>query len=314
MRKWYLLPILLGCAAIVIATATLARKEQPIEPTYNGQPLSYWVTHSMNTAERDGATDALRHIGTNALPLLLKWIRYKPEPPAWRTNLSALPWLPQRVQRFIRGRTDFRSEMLCYEAVDAFGALGTNAAAAIPELTVLMVNSYAPERGCRVARALAYIGTTNALPALVSVANVQRFRYLQFDAVLAISRLTPRDGSLNDIIGPVMVRALTNNVDKQAPVGRFAAEEAAKWLIEAHYPPGSSVPALAACLGRADADYNLRWLALLALEQYGPDAAAALPAITNVLFLSSPGSALRNDAESAIRKITGEVLAEPAPQ
>ena len=310
MRKWYLLPILLGCAAIVIATATLARKEPPKEPTYNGQPLSYWVSRCNRT---EIARDAVRHIGTNALPSLLQWIHNNPEPAAWRTKLvTALPWLPQRVQGFIRGRIDVRSHSLCHDAPYAFRDLGTNAAAAIPELTALALNTHKPERARRAAEALGLIGT-NALPALISVANHRPFRDVQYDTVLAIDHLTPKNGSANEVIGPVMVRALlTDNVDPQETAGRYAAGAAALWLEKTRYRPAVSVPALAACLGGTNADWELRYKVLVALGGYGRDAAQALPAITNAL--SDPSPMVREHAERVIQWITGQVLAQPAPQ
>ena len=309
MRKWYLLPILLGCAAIAIATATLARKEPP-EPTYNGQPLSYWVPRCNRT---EVARDAVRHIGTNALPSLLEWIRYSPEPPAWRVKMvTALPWLPQRVQGFIRGRIDVRSQSLCTYAPFAFRDLGTNATAAIPELTALALNTHKPERARRAAEALGLIGT-NALPALISVANHRPFRNVQYDAVLAIRDLTPKNGSANEVIGPVMVRALlTVNVDPQETAGRYAAGAAALWLADTHYRPAVSVPALTACLGGTNADWELRYKVLLGLGGYGRDAAQALPALTNAL--SDPSPMVSEHAERMIQWMTREILAQPAPQ
>jgi HEAT repeat protein len=316
MRKWCLLLILLGCAAIAIATATFARKEPPREPAYNGQPLSYWVPRcvSTTTEQNEAARDAVRHIGTNALPSLIEWLRYNPEPPAWRTKLvTALPWLPQRIQRLIRVRTDVPSQFLWISAPYAFRALGTNAAAAIPELTALALNTHKPERARRAVEALESIGMTNALPALVSVANHRPSCFVQYEAVLAINHLTPKNGSANEVIGPAMLRALlTDNLDPQETAGQYAAGAAAQWLEKTRYRPAVSVPALAACLGGTNADWELRYKALVALGGYGRDAAQALPAITNAL--SDPSPMVSEHAQRVIQWIVGEVLAQPPPQ
>ncbi len=312
MRLRYALLAAVACAAIAFAAFRLAHHTEPTEPTYDGQPLSYWVQR-LHTEQNEIAMDAVRHIGTNALPSLLEWIRYNPEPPAWRVKMvTALPWLPQRVQRFIRGRIDARSELLCNAAPYAFGALGTNAAAAIPELTALVLNTYKPARARNAAQALGSIGMTNALPALISVANHRPSCFVQYEAVLEIVHLARQNGPANEVIGPVMVGALTDTLGHQQLVGQMAAGQAALWLGETRYRPAVSVPALAACLGGTNRDAGLRNNALVALGNYGRDAAQALPAITNALTDRSPR--VREHAKSVIQRITGEVLAQPAPQ
>jgi HEAT repeat protein len=75
-----------GC--LVASVVILALWPGEREPEYQGRTLSEWITaYSVISDTNSAAADALRHIGTNALPFLVKWVRY--QSPAWRTNLLA---------------------------------------------------------------------------------------------------------------------------------------------------------------------------------------------------------------------------------
>src|SRR5260221_7633398 len=57
------------------------------EPAYKGRSLSQWIGRLPGIPTQDSATEAdraVREIGTNAVPFLLEWIAYEPEP--WRDN------------------------------------------------------------------------------------------------------------------------------------------------------------------------------------------------------------------------------------
>ena len=60
------------------------------QPSYQGRPLAYWLCLKNNDdddAVRDEPhfEEAIRAMGTNCLPYLLKWIAY--ELPAWKSKL-----------------------------------------------------------------------------------------------------------------------------------------------------------------------------------------------------------------------------------
>jgi hypothetical protein len=131
---------ILAIAALLFATL---RKDQ--EPRYNGRPLSRWVevysdlSTTRDAAELVEAEQAIRAIGTNGLPFLLKWIQK--EPPSWQR--AARRYLPGRLSgnaaaRFLIDGPDYDRAS---GAPVAFGFLGTNAAPAIPELAALMTGS-----------------------------------------------------------------------------------------------------------------------------------------------------------------------------
>lgn len=110
------------------------------EPRYEGESLSYWVLHvySYNQSRRLNPTaqEAILHIGTKALPLLLDWIS-RPEP------------------RFsVPGTIEYQRH-----AVNAFEILGPIAKPAIPSLIkIIGQNRNFPDR------ALLCIGKDAVLP------------------------------------------------------------------------------------------------------------------------------------------------------
>lgn len=129
--------ILLGCAIAAVLILMLWRER---EPQYNGKSLSQWTALLTSTDNRDGlelahkAEEAVRQIGTNGLPFLVRWIQYQERP--WRSRLGSLCYkLPEKVagpmSRLVTGRAR-------EQAADAFNALyilGPDAKAAIPVLT-----------------------------------------------------------------------------------------------------------------------------------------------------------------------------------
>src|SRR4051812_20082901 len=136
-----------------IATAT-----EQHEPTYQGRTLSDWTRDlDPHTAVMVGheppAWTAIGHIGTNAIPTLLKWMS-EPDPPE--------PLKPHLAPCFTLSRSE-RAEF-------AFRILGETARPAIPELTRLARKSSDPKRAERCSDSLAAIGP-EAIPSLLSLAT-----------------------------------------------------------------------------------------------------------------------------------------------
>src|SRR6266446_7972195 len=97
-RRRLLIFLLAGAGAAVVVFLAWPRQR---EPEYHGRTLSEWaflVTgpypyHDGAFPKKPAAEEAIRHIGTNALPWLLTWIQYdhpEREPPAWMQRLCAL--------------------------------------------------------------------------------------------------------------------------------------------------------------------------------------------------------------------------------
>jgi HEAT repeat protein len=138
------------------------QKEHPLEsqflddPSYDGKRLGEWL----KMHERQGdyafspeATNAIQHIGTNAIPALLRRLVYVEPPfglPAYEVNMDgvqgflmigdqATPALPQ-LQALLDGTNQGR---VLYAMVSSLGT-GTNA---IPILTKGLTNQFAQVRG-----------------------------------------------------------------------------------------------------------------------------------------------------------------------
>src|SRR6266404_2982002 len=96
-RRVYLLVVVLVVAGVLVAV--FARRER--EPEYGGKRLSEWVRQYYQPRKYGGspnadidASSALRNIGTNALPHLVRWLNYYEAPP-WKSRLFGVvnPWL-----------------------------------------------------------------------------------------------------------------------------------------------------------------------------------------------------------------------------
>src|SRR5215468_1695760 len=97
--RWRKLLIVLAVLAAIIAIVVALI---PREPKYHGRTLSEWIKDSAPRKSPDPETtraiEAVRHIGTNGLPWLLKWISAK-EPADWQVNLTTAN---VRLPRWVR--------------------------------------------------------------------------------------------------------------------------------------------------------------------------------------------------------------------
>jgi len=137
MRKQRILLILFPVAAVMTVGLVLVLSRER-EPEYKGKKLSEWVeSYSTNSqterVEASQAREAIRHIGAEAVPFLLKWLRY--EPPPWKSTLSAE--LNERFNLSLQ-LGDEKKRLRAGAATVAFRVLGSQADGAVPELTRLL--------------------------------------------------------------------------------------------------------------------------------------------------------------------------------
>src|SRR4051812_45191211 len=97
------------------------------EPEYQGKKLSAWLdvycsTNATPVLLRDEASAAVRAIGTNGVPWLLRWMRFEHR-----------SWPPELTRFFVRGQNG-RGAWRAYLAVNGFGILGREANGAVPDL------------------------------------------------------------------------------------------------------------------------------------------------------------------------------------
>jgi len=271
------------------------------EPSYGGRRLSEWledydptVYDSLTAVRRSEVKDAIQHIGTNALPCLLNWIRY--DKPPWRAGLdrvvmsvlgNRLSWLRQD-NNFIRAR----------RATAAFRALGSQAQGAIPELDQLLNDAKTPLRAGRAAMALAYIGG-EALPRLIAALTNQPPPVLYY-VCMPISQI----GTNARPALPTLVHLLANTNDS-------TASQAANTLGDSRFEPELVVPALITCLQSTGGGPRRR-SAARSLECFGEKARSAVPALLQALGDSD--SVLRRCASNALMVIDPKALEQLNPR
>jgi HEAT repeat protein len=131
--------ILLACGVALVLLLTLWRER---EPRYGDRSLLQWIAiaqHPDNDpdySKRD-AEEAIRHIGTNAVPFLIKCIEYHERP--WQTRLGALcSKLPEKIGEPLSGLVAGRGAQRQAAAFSGLSMLGPDAKSAIPALTNLI--------------------------------------------------------------------------------------------------------------------------------------------------------------------------------
>src|ERR1700677_3374658 len=86
---------------VILAAAFLVCFCLPKEPAYQGRTLTDWiVNHPVGDQYWQDTGYAIQHIGTNAFPILLKWVSARDSKPKARiiSWLNAHPWLRVRIR------------------------------------------------------------------------------------------------------------------------------------------------------------------------------------------------------------------------
>ena len=122
-------------ASVVVGIALLFTiYGQRSEPSYHEKPLTFWLKgfESDLPQTRWQSAEAVRHIGTNGLPLIVQMLEKKP--------LSQEPWWRQKVRpvlSFVKINLP-RPAIERREALAALDALGPTAKDAVPALEKLL--------------------------------------------------------------------------------------------------------------------------------------------------------------------------------
>ena len=271
------------------------------EPEYQGKKLSGWLHGALTIAgddyyPNDQEQDAVRHIGTNALPCLLKWMCYKRSKLGNRAAAIAakLPWGLANT-RFITWMRKDKSYYRIRAARTGLAILGREASPAIPELARMAAGSES-QMAYAATVAIAVVGEQGFPPILAAIVNP-----IHPNRDLAMRLLVFMKGRGVDVTSavPAVVGCLqeTNAV---------VAGSAAETLGDLNLKPELSVPAL----GRhvQDPRQPVRVLAVFALAEFEEEARPAVPAL--IRCLSDADRGVREDATTVLRKIAPEILAK----
>jgi hypothetical protein len=256
------------------------------EPRYKGRTLTYWLAvhkkADADSAEEREAEDAIRKIGTNALPHLVARLRYKR--PAWKTKAVRIAIdLPGPLDDWLTTLILEKEDK--YEAAyEGFEILGPAATPAVPELIELLRDKDTWD----IAQvALMRVGEP-AIPglaaALTNRSNPPRIRAAAADVL-------GNSGESNSAVVKILLPCL----EDEPHVARFSAVALGHLKMESEIV----VPALAqAVTGRY---LEVRGASIWALGQFGTNATSALPLLTNLL--DHPDRRIRDAVTNALENI-----------
>jgi len=297
--------ILLLIAGVVLLGAFGFAADPGPEPEYGGKKLSEWVLVNgydwrggvgdslpgavrPSTEAQVDAGIAIHHIGTNAIPCLLKWIRYEPPLREDKANTTLEPL----TNRLASAQWSFviSQHLRADGAVRSFRTLGLEATGAVDELTLLMNGPHSFTAN-RAAFALSYLGRA-AVPAfLAALTNRQGVVRQRATALMEHLGTNARSAI------PVLIPCLK---DPDEDLANNAAQLLGKLKLEA----GVVVPALIESL--SDSRLTVRHAAVDALREFRGEASVAVPALRKLL--DDPDSAGRWFVTNAIRQIDPSVL------
>jgi HEAT repeat protein len=154
--------LLLGLVALCLLGFLLSRHP---EPSFAGRPLSWWLADvheaaiNRNDTEQARAENAIRAIGTNALPELIQILQAEDSP------LKKVLLRLKAKYKLIHLRVVSASQ-LRVEAAMGYRTLGPQASQQVPELAKLL-EAPSPQIRHYAAEVLGLIGSKAAVPALV---------------------------------------------------------------------------------------------------------------------------------------------------
>ena len=290
--KWR--PGILVCALIVVGVVILSLINYWREPRYKGRSLSAWLKiyskAHIDEAGMHESVEAVRRIGTNAIPFLLAGTAYAA--PGWTENASDLlhscpgPW-----GRWWDGLSRPSRAKL---ALLGFEILGTNATPAIPGLLRQLENL--DHQGDAPAEALAFIGQP-AIPVLTNVAIHGKSSYFRSGAIYTLALMGTNACESVDVL-----LAATRDADDV----RISAVWA---LSQVSIDPAMAFPALTNAL--CSTSDNVRAMAVVSLFKLRGTPSAKIPAL--MTRLTDPDARVRNFTTNVLRSIAPDQFGAPDP-
>jgi HEAT repeat protein len=295
MRKRKMLLLTLS-SILAIAILLWAVLRSP-EPRYQGHSLSAWLhiwAFSHTVKQPEEAKQATIQIGTNAVPFLLQYIRYKP--PRWKkpttTAFRKLKDIPLAGRLIPLSMTIDEAAVRAETAVYAFDALRETAAYAYPDLARIACDSTQPEASERAIRVLILrrASATDAIGLVLSNAPPQiRLKTLHYVG-------GQHDQALLHALQPVLLQRLHDDDDE---VARWAAIN----LTELKHTQPEAILALLLDALKSTTP-KVRAVVIECISTYDTAAIPAVPSL--VPFLA--------DADPTVRKQTTNILRMIDPQ
>jgi HEAT repeats len=323
-KRRIIVVLFLGLVAII---ATLSRWPHEAEPHYHNIPLSEWLAlnqaYQFHKLARSGrlilpqfkkyedvpgvekfgpeAKEAVRQIGTNAISVMVEWMKLHPS--RWKPRVAGivnqLPRVirPERLPGWLSPVKDYERAAL---ADDGFRILGATASPAIPDLVRIACDT----------NAIGWVSAVDVLVALKKSAMPALANQLNIFNVL--SRYQPREiqkrfVQVLGVLGVDAIEAIPTVISYFKQPDEELAEMAATTLARIRQRPDLTVPALIACLD--DSRYRVRLAAVKALGDIGSDALPA--AFTLRSLLAGPEIELSVEAGRALLEIVPAPPSDP---
>jgi HEAT repeat protein len=300
--------ILLACGLIGVGLAWVMLAKREPEPSYKGRTLSQWYLQWAKssehdddgfTAQRNEAADAIRQIGTKALPILVNRLKLQAAPSPVRETLWGLV---NRLPGDISHSRIASSVFLDADKVEptsTFVILGAQAAPAIPELTRFLTATNTPDLIHSAVYCLAAIGDEGLPPLLAVLADPQH------PARYDVAYWLGLDASFR--LGTNLSQTVPLLAQCAAAADQRLAEAAVKALGHIHQEPEISIPALATCLTSTNA--IMRTKAIRSLARFGE---AAVPYL--ITALKDSDASVCRVATHYLQLIAPEALTNAPPQ
>ena len=291
------LALLILCGCVLVAGVVWVAWPREREPEYQGRKLSEWLqiygesfysspSDDVALAKDREVKKAVQHIGTNAVPWLLRWLVQSSGP-------------PEVVKRLVRriplsfARTLWTTRLNSH-ALIGFSLLGPEASPAIPQLVTWLGD---PKKRKQAIHALGMIGEP-ALPALISCME-KRQSVGDFEEAGAcgfyILRMYVSKADITVAVPALLIegewRARTHHFDvMRDPVDIFARD------------PGTFFSPLKECMSHTNA--SVRKMAACTLGYYSRD--AVLPVL--IRGLADPDAGVRSGVTNGLLRAAPEVL------
>ncbi len=213
MRKRFHITLAVVLAVLVSAIAwQVLEASRERQPVYGGKGLTLWLRtydpsspFGRHSPEWNATDDAVRHMGTNCIPILLRMIRQKDSP----TKLWLVAFA--RKHRLLTKRIHFvPASVRNVEASRAFIALGDTAKDAVPALVKMYDDNISAESRCAIEDALAWIGPAAkpAIPLLVKATTNANPR-VRASALWALGEVHAEP----ELCVPCLIQALNDSDD-----------------------------------------------------------------------------------------------------
>ncbi len=228
-KFWLRSALVIVAVGILLALVWMSPRHE--EPVYQGKTMREWIeAYCVSRPGMDAHTQAeaaLRKIGANGIPVLLKMIQTPDS--SFRTTLKDLIRKQSLIEANYRDAKDIR-----FMASAGFRVLGEDAKGAVPELITLLKRGSSTVEREEAIEALGYIGPSAqaAVPALLAIASDAKDPG-RYDAINSLGLIR----SSAETVVPCLERCLRDP-------DRFIRYKAVTALKEFGEAAKSSVPSL----------------------------------------------------------------------